>query len=276
MCLKETQSRKQDRHDRERHQCEFGIQQEHQYRRACDHEHARDHRHQAIGNEIIDRVHIGCDSGDQATNRVAIKIREWQSLQLGEQIGPHIKQDVLTHPGQQVIEGVPRCKLENGNDRNRDADQDDAVPTFVQTEFGKTRARNGFEVIVDHLRLQNRVHAVRDRSDQREQQCGNHGPEVRAQVFENPLCYLPVELFGESVFVTHGNLEGKAEERLKIKVKPGFAWGHRVTHVRRDACFAQIEASVIPVVFVGQSLVVVLSKRGQSPIVFLELRRSFP
>ena len=89
------------RNDRERHQCQTPVHQQHHRHDRQQREHIAEHGDHPGGKQLVQRLDVRGHPGHQAAYRVPIEIADAEPLQMGEDLHPEVVHDPLPDVGGQ-------------------------------------------------------------------------------------------------------------------------------------------------------------------------------
>ena len=94
-----------ERQHRECHQREAPVGEQHHCADRDQRRDVADHGHHARREEFVQGLDVGCHARHEAPDRLAVEVRDAETLEVGEELSPEIGHDPLAHPGGQ--HGLP-------------------------------------------------------------------------------------------------------------------------------------------------------------------------
>ena len=140
--------------------------------------------HDARGEQLVHRVHVGGDPRHEPAHRVAVEVAHVQPLQVREDLAPHVLHDPL--PGHLHDVVLPEAHDEGGGEGQ------EVEPGHP----GEARRVAGRDVAVDRDLGEVRPHEVDPGLGDDQGEGGRHRARVRAQVAEEPPQQLEVVALG--------------------------------------------------------------------------------
>ena len=171
----EQAEQKREQHNKD--QREFRAEVDHVAENANDGKHVGGESDKAVGEQVLHRLDIRPDPRHQAADRILVKVAQRQPHDLGENIGPHVKDDALADPRHHIPVDKPQHKNHEGDGKERPRNRHQPVHTFMHGQVA-----GGHHVVVDRLFDEQRqvVHQQRHWHDEGKGE--QHAAQVRLHV----------------------------------------------------------------------------------------------
>ena len=109
------------REDEERQQRELPVEHEQDHRRADQRQRRAEQRHDAVGDELVERLHVVGQARDDHARLAARVEADRQRLQVREELDPQVLQHALADPADEVGLRVGRAPVDERGGEERDA-----------------------------------------------------------------------------------------------------------------------------------------------------------
>ena len=113
---------REHREDEEGQQRQLDVEHEQDHRRADQRQRRAEQRHDAVGDELVERLHVVGQPRDQHARLAARVEADRQRLQVREELDPQVLQHALADPADEVRLHVGRAPVDERADEERDDD----------------------------------------------------------------------------------------------------------------------------------------------------------